>query len=61
MLFKLGIATRILKMVHRLIRNLYSRSPRLGACNLWLSLSSWWPRDGCLVLVDRLLYGHVHW
>lgn len=48
-------------MVHSLICNLYSRSPRLSARNLWLSLSSWWSRDGCLVLVDRLLYGHVHW
>lgn len=56
----IGIATRILQMVYRLLRHLHSRSPGLCPGDVWLAAVCGGPSYSRLVLVDRLLHGDVH-
>lgn len=61
LILSVGTTTRVLQMVHRLLRNLDSRGPRFRACDLRFPVSSRRPGNCSMVLVNRFLHGHVHW
>lgn len=60
-LLGLGVTTRVLQMVNRLICHLYPGSPRLRAGDIWFAFIGWRPSNGGMVLVHRLMHGYVHW